>query len=91
MYEKGNNWSNVVKRFKKKHILLNSCNNSEWMNEREQKNLFYCFKQQLLFIDDDLKKYFYFHNFLIDIFFSESFCIILATANSKSSCVTSSS
>jgi hypothetical protein len=39
MYEKGNNWSFVVKRFKKKHILLNSCNNSEWMNEREQKNL----------------------------------------------------
>ncbi len=39
MYEKGNNWSFVVKRFKKKHILLNSCNNSEWINEREQKNL----------------------------------------------------
>jgi hypothetical protein len=57
MYEKDNNWSYVVKRFKKKHILLNNINNNEWMNEREKKNLFYCFKQQLLFIDDDLKKY----------------------------------
>lgn len=35
---------------------------------------------------NDLK--IYFHNFLMDIFFSESFCITLATAISKSSCVT---